>query len=257
MSQNTTHAVMQQRSEADDSLDDFPTPPHATRAMVEHVLIPNLLPGVVRLSAVREPCANRGCMVLPLQEYFGKVIPSDIHDYGVGYPVEDYLFPGPMVAAEFTVMNAPFRLGLEFILRSFETPGWRGTAAIVRSAFLEGDERFRKLFFMRRPSIVAQHVERVIMTKGTCRDPSKEYWDADKVNKDGSVGGYRRPSTATSYCWLIWLRDDPWNCTRMMWIPPCRKLLERPGDYSIITETHGEKPDASQGGLAGDQPQAD
>ena len=36
--QNTSHAVMAQRAEAFDSLDDFPTPPWATRALIEHVL---------------------------------------------------------------------------------------------------------------------------------------------------------------------------------------------------------------------------
>ena len=38
MAQNTSHAVMAQRTESPDSLDDFPTPPWATRAFVEHVL---------------------------------------------------------------------------------------------------------------------------------------------------------------------------------------------------------------------------
>lgn len=36
--QNTSHAVMAQRIEAKDSLDDFPTPPWATRALIEHVI---------------------------------------------------------------------------------------------------------------------------------------------------------------------------------------------------------------------------
>ena len=36
--QNTSHAVMAQRVEAKDSLDDFPTPPWATRALIEHVI---------------------------------------------------------------------------------------------------------------------------------------------------------------------------------------------------------------------------
>lgn len=35
MSQNCSSAVMQQRSEPRDSLDDFPTPPWATRALCE------------------------------------------------------------------------------------------------------------------------------------------------------------------------------------------------------------------------------
>jgi hypothetical protein len=36
--QNKTHAVMAQRIEAKDSPDDFPTPPWATRALIEHIL---------------------------------------------------------------------------------------------------------------------------------------------------------------------------------------------------------------------------
>ena len=38
MVQNLSHAVMAQRHEAKDSLDDFPTPPWATRALLERVL---------------------------------------------------------------------------------------------------------------------------------------------------------------------------------------------------------------------------
>ena len=33
--QNTSHAVMAKRFEENDSLDDFPTPPWATRALFE------------------------------------------------------------------------------------------------------------------------------------------------------------------------------------------------------------------------------
>ena len=36
--QNTSHAVMAQRSEPKDSPDNFPTPPWATRALLENVL---------------------------------------------------------------------------------------------------------------------------------------------------------------------------------------------------------------------------
>ena len=34
-------------------------------------------------------------------------------------------------------------------------------------------------------------------------------------------------STATAYCWLVWCDSQ----RGMHWIPPCRKALERPGDY--------------------------
>lgn len=223
-------AVMEQRSEAHDSLDDFPTPPFATRALIEHVIMPMYAnaPEIARLKlrkmSVREPCANRGYMVKPLAEYFGAVFASDIFDYGAGYPQQDYLFPGGVIPAHWSIFNPPFRLGMQFIQKSFDTPNWCGTAALVRTAFLEGGDRFHKLYRDNPPTIVAQFVERVIMTKGIVRDPNEEYWDAEKKE-------WRRPSTATSYCWLVWMRDVPRQPS--FWIPPCRRQLERPGDYPL------------------------
>ena len=40
----------------------------------------------------------------------------------------------------------------------------------------------------------------------------------------------RKASTATGYAWLVWERDV---CTgsRLVWVPPCRKALERDADY--------------------------
>ena len=74
MAQNTSSAVMQQRSEPHDSLDDFPTPPWATRALCEFLSHDY---GDLSQMTVREPAANRGHMVEPLQEYFGTVVASD------------------------------------------------------------------------------------------------------------------------------------------------------------------------------------
>lgn len=227
MSQNISTAVMQRRVEPDDSLDDFPTPRWATRAAIEHVLIPVW----DRIARPRldfrnliacDPAANRGYMVRSMAEYFGHVMGSDVYDYGVNFPVRDFLFPGQLPAAHVMLTNPPFRLAVEFIERSFEIPHCDITGVIVRTSFLEGSERYDRLFKKNPPTVVAQHVERVIMTKGIVRDPAKEYWDevAQKM---------RRPSTATSYCWLFWIRHVPPMPT--MWIPPCRKQLERPGDY--------------------------
>src|SRR5262249_878663 len=76
--QNTSHAVMAQRFEAKDSLDDFPTPPWATRALLEHV-IPNK--DLARRS-VWEPACGEGHMAKVLKESFGRVDASDIFPYG-------------------------------------------------------------------------------------------------------------------------------------------------------------------------------
>ena len=225
MGQNRSSAVMHQRSEAPDALDDFPTPPWATRAAIE-ILLRGLsqFPDFQRVM-VREPCANRGYMVRTLEETFSRVIASDIFDYGTGYPVFDYLFPGEMEPANIVFLNPPFNVATDFILKSFETPGWWATVAIVRTGFLEGAGRYERLFRNRPPTLIAQHVERVIMHKGIMRNPNKAYWDGNK---------WKVPSTATSYCWLFWIDQVPPQ--PFYWIPPCRKRLERPGDYPVNTE---------------------
>lgn len=216
--QNTSTAVMQRRVEPDDSLDDFPTQPWATRALIEHVIAPQYersldirgLPHIASCS-VWEPTCNRGYMARPLAEYFGEVWTSDVHNYG--WPgqqaVEDFLFPGvDRLGTDWAIFNPPFRLASEFILKALDIAG-EGVAAIVRTAFLEGVGRYRELFGRRPPTIVAQFTERVPMVKG-------------RVTATGS--------TATAYCWVVWMPGD--EGTQFRWIPPCRKKLERPGDYT-------------------------
>lgn len=206
--QNRSTAVMQRRAEPHDSLDDFPTPPWATRALCEHLAQHRDL----RSMAVREPAANRGYMARPLAEYFGRVEASDIHDYGVGYPVRDFLFPEPMTRLDWTITNPPFRLAEQFVERARQT-SVHGVAMIVRTAFLEGQGRYERLYSAWRPSLVLQFSGRVVMHQG-------------RVTAEGT--------TATAYAWLIWdnvLRSAPE--TRFDWIPPCRHRLERPGDYDL------------------------
>jgi len=224
MTQNTSTAVMQRRVEPDDSLDDFPTQPWATRALIKHVILPNMdvfaPDAVLRKSRVWEPACNRGHMAKPLKEYFGIVHASDIHDYGYESGdwcqdrVVDFLRPGsesPVIAqngVDWIITNPPFRLGEQFFHRAWQIKGVQGVAIIVRTAFLEGVGRYQKIFRLNPPSIVAQFTERVPMVKG-------------RLTAKGS--------TATAYCWLVWMMGE--EGARMMWIPPCRKELEQPGDY--------------------------
>lgn len=202
MSQNRSSSVMQQRSEPHDSLDDFPTPPWATRALCEW------LNNKYRLSVMdcREPAANRGHMVKPLGEFFGHVDASDIYDYCAGFPVLDYLFGPEPDLVDFTITNPPFRLAEQFIERALSTSRF-GVAMLVRTSFLEGIGRFTRLFSVTPPTTVLQFSERVVMHKG-------------RLAPEGS--------TATSYAWLIW---ESCHNTSLSWIAPCRKRLERAEDY--------------------------
>lgn len=208
MGQNRSSAVMQQRREPHDSLDDFPTPPWATRALLDHLTRVLWWP-YFDDATCREPAANRGHMVRPLAEYFRSVEASDIFDYGAGFPVEDYLFGPPPPMVDWTITNPPFRLAQQFLERALETSR-DGVALLVRSAFLEGAERHRTLFRPRPPRLILQFTERVVMHKG-------------KLAPKGS--------SATAYSWVVWTKPTGNTATQFDWIAPCRRRLERPGDY--------------------------
>jgi hypothetical protein len=39
-----------------------------------------------------------------------------------------------------------------------------------------------------------------------------------------------KASTATGYAWIVWEKNVK-TVPRLMWVPPCRKKLERASDY--------------------------
>ncbi|QDC37120.1 methyltransferase [Sphingobium fuliginis] len=213
MTQNVSTAVMQRRVEPHDSLDDFPTPPWATRALCEW--LQRELDQDLADRSCREPAANRGHMVRPLREYFASVEASDVHDYGAGFPVEDYLF-GPNPDVDWTITNPPFRLAEQFIEKASMTSR-HGFAFLVRAAFLESVGRYEGIFSRNPPSYVLQFTERVVMHKG-------------KLSANGS--------TATAYAWLVWVEGE--DDTRLRWIAPCRKQLERAEDYQQMVEPRAD-----------------
>lgn len=201
-------AVVNRRETGKDSLDFFPTPPWATRALVHHV-VPYR--SILRHMSALDPCAGIGHMAEPLKEYFASVKAFDIVDRG--YPLDkvgDYLeIPSVDIGwNDWVIMNPPFKLAEEFIIKAVYSQS--NVAALVRTSFLEGAGRYSRLFSELAPDIVAQFSERVPMVKDRY-DP--------------------KASTATSYCWMVWagLCDG----TKFVWIPPCRKELEKPEDINI------------------------
>jgi hypothetical protein len=204
--QNRSNAVMATRIEDKDSLDDFPTPPWATRALIEHVI-----GGVehLRSQVCLEPACGAGHMAKVLSEYFGDVRPSDIHPYGYG-EVQDFLAtPHATRSCDWVITNPPFCLGEDFITTSLKLAK-RGVAMLTRTVFIESVGRYERLFLTTPPSRVAQFAERVPMLKGRLD---------------------RSASTATGYAWLVWDKERSGR-TELVWIPPCRKKLERDDDYS-------------------------
>jgi len=224
--QNRSAAVMQQRHEAPDSLDDFPTPPWATRALMEFLLSIGVPLGDL---AGWEPCCNRGFMVRPLREYLASVRASDVirySDWTLDDEPEllDFATIGaaePMV--DLIVANPPFNLAEAFIAIARDRARV-GCAMLVRCAFTEGERRYERLYSKRPPDFELHFSERVVMLKA-------------RLIRAGAVDPFAekpgtKASTATAYVWLIWMADGDGD-TRARWIAPCRLRLERAGDYPV------------------------
>lgn len=205
MSIMPSHAgvVAPTRHEPADSLDYFPTPPWATRALFRHVIGQR---GWGEQS-VWEPACGEGHMVWVLEELFGTVLATDIEDRGVG-TVLDFLEPTGQ-RADWIITNPPFGdVALPFTGLALERAR-RGVALFLRTQALEGIGRYRAIYRTRPPMLVGQFVERVPLHKGR--------WEPD--------GG-----TLSAYCWMVWRLDRTVRDTRLVWIPPCRTALDLPRD---------------------------
>ncbi len=222
--QNRSTAVMQRRKVAPDALDYFPTPPFATRALCE--FLTDELGDLDRFTAW-EPACGEGHMVKPLLEYFGGVRSSDVHRYafppGLGeHDLLDFAMFGaaePMV--DVVISNPPFKLAEAFIAMARKSAR-RAVAMLVRSAFLEGEKRFERLWSNGPPTYILQFTERVVMLEGRLVQSGTSDPFAEKPGT--------KASTATAYVWLVWIQGGL-RATRFHWIAPCRRRLERPGDY--------------------------
>ena len=196
---------MAQRTELKDSLDDFPTPPWATRALVEHVVASK---SSLSSMTCLEPACGRGHMAVALADYFREVVSYDVFDYSFG-GVADFLHTKHAEQSfDWVITNPPFKLAEDFIAHSMKIAR-HGVAMLTRTVFIESVGRYERLFKPNPPSAFAQFVERVPMVKG-------------RVDK--------KASTATGYGWLVWEKKRPAK-SQLVWIPPCRKILEREGDY--------------------------
>src|SRR5271166_7146020 len=102
-----SRTIMASRREPKRSRQMFPTPPWATRALMECVL-PHLGIDPYRLGSVWEPACGEGHMAEVLKEYFGAVYVSDKYKYGYESLRTDFLRCEWPVDADWLVTNPPF-----------------------------------------------------------------------------------------------------------------------------------------------------
>jgi len=208
---------MSQRHEKKDSLDYFPTPPWATRALFQSVILPM---GFVHYNDVcLEPACGGGHMVKVLQEYFDKVESCDIADYGQDR-IADFLSKDVEQECDFIITNPPFNLAEEFVTKALSMTR-KLVAVFARTQFMEGIGRYERLFKPNPPTIIAQFSERVPIVKGRLSATA---------------------STATSYAWFVWRTDQDNDQTELVWIPPSRRIFEKNADYAQSLEAPHPRP---------------
>ncbi len=202
----------QTRSSPKDGLDDFPTPPWATRAFLDHCL-----PSDLGECVCWEPCANRGYMVKVLQESFGTVYGTDIEDYGAGFPTVDFLEMGDPkdvfgVEVDFIITNPPFNKAEEFFHHWYKNmPSVQHFNLLLRTSWLEGWSRYDNIFSKANPAYVCPYVGRVPMVEGRLT---------------------RKGATQMPYAWFQWDREKSKHSpTRVKWIPAKKADYEREEDW--------------------------
>lgn len=181
--------------------DFIPTPPYATRVLLEEV-IPEFRnkPANKELS-VWEPACGTGHMSRVFQEYyFGEVLSTDIIDYG--WPdtkIGDFRELAEHGHTAYLVAtNPPYALMKEFVKYGLEAAD-RYLALLTRIQFLEGQKRHNEIFSIKPPSKVAVFSDRIPF-------------------KQGEV--VQKASKMFTHCWVVWdLQDESGEC-RLEWIHP-------------------------------------
>jgi hypothetical protein len=203
-------------------LELFPTPPWATRALVEHVL-PRLEVGW--LDRVWDPCAGLGHMSEVLAETAREVVASDFQLYvaangeqpvtrSVNFLVRRAVLElGFWGGVDWIITNPPFGQAHVMLDRAFDS-AHAGVAFLCRLQWLEGAERYEAIFRDRPPTLLAPFAERVAMTEGG--------WDP-------------AAATATAYAWFVWLIEDGFP------VPPFGRHAGRPGELRTLLIPPGRK----------------
>ena len=182
-----------------DGIDFYPTPPHATWALL------NWLQEIQYLGnqTVLEPACGEGHMAMELEEVFAHVWGHDILDYGKGYPVMDFLeHRNEYGEVDWVITNPPFCKAENFFDRAWYVAE-KGVALLCRLSFLESKGRHKNIFSVRerKPTDVLVFSDRLKMVKGRLAGPGDD-------------------RGAMTFAWFVWRFGANDGITALHWIPP-------------------------------------
>lgn len=180
--------------------DFYPTPCWATEALMKYENF---------IGDVWEPCCGDGAMAEVLKEKY-EVIASDKFDRGYGhYRTKDFLETETKLGNNI-ITNPPFNISGEMVVHALEltkdVPKSK-VAFLLRTAFLESQDRYNTIFSINPPNRVYVFSERLSMYP---------------AGHKGVLGG-----GTTSYSWFVWEHGLP-KKSELRWIAPGMKPKGKP-----------------------------
>jgi len=169
-----------------DGPDFFPTPSWATHALVDNEKFEG---------EIWEPACGDGSMTRVLELTGERVVSSDLYDRGFGETGLDFL--KATRRTENIVTNPPYNAAEGFVHQGLKLAN-KKVALLLRLAFLEGGNRWRKIFSETPPSRVWVFSERIT------------FYPAGAVQKG---------SGTTAYAWFVWDLESK-GPVELKWLPP-------------------------------------
>ena len=168
--------------------DYYRTPPECTRALLQVESFP---------SPISEPACGDGAISRVLIDAGHTVISTDLVDRGYGEGGVDFLAEQTLRAGDL-VTNPPYELADDFALHALAL-GVRKMALLCRLAWLEGQDRYDRLFSQRKLARVWVFSPRQTLWRG----------DDEAAEDDGGM---------TAYAWFVFEREHS-GAAKLGWLP--------------------------------------
>lgn len=153
---------------------------------------------------VVDPCAGSGIMTRAARRVGYSVQALDVHDWGQNFPINDWLVKHPdiaqMVRGNTVIMNPPFTLSENFILRALDYDA-RKIVCFQKFSWYEGEKNTGKkrgtFWELCPPNRIY-----VCGSRATC-------WRHDVPAEQRVDAKGRAKTTPTTYAWFVWEDGHP------------------------------------------------